>query len=87
MRDNARPYRSPRKPSEHFDVITELRGKIFPVLVLMSCASEINPNAGEVLTREELGNLGWLLRDLFDNLFDAVDGLEESYRRENGGMT
>ena len=83
MCDNANPYRATREMSEHLDIITELRGKIFPVLVLMSHASEINPNVGEVLTKEELGNLGWLLRDLFDNLFDAIDGLNESYKREN----
>lgn len=83
MCDNANPYRTVRKVSEHLDMITELRGKIFPVLVLMSHSSEINPNVGEVLTKEELGNLGWLLRDLFDNLFDAIDGLNESYKREN----
>ena len=86
MCDNANPYRAARKMSEHLDIIAELKGKIFPVLVLMSHATEINPNAGEVLTKEELGNLGWLLRDLFDNLFDAIDGLNESYKRENKSM-
>ncbi len=63
------------------DNINEIKGRIKPVLVLMCLTVELNPNTGEVLTREDISNLGLLLRDLLDEIFCNIDNIENVYRR------
>lgn len=61
--------------------IQEARDKIMPVIILRCSAVELNPGMGEVLTKEQFGNLGLLLKEMLDEVFTAVDGIEDIYRR------
>ncbi|MEE9613528.1 MAG: hypothetical protein V3W31_01060 [Thermodesulfobacteriota bacterium] len=66
-----------KSPEEHFDRINEVRERVVPLLTLMSHSVEINPRAGDMLTNEELGGLGLLLKDMMEDVFEATDGLYE----------
>lgn len=66
---------------EHIAAIQEARDKIMPVIMLMCSTAGLNPDMGEVLTKEQLGNLGILLKGLLDEVFSAVDGIDNIYRR------
>ncbi|MDH4227006.1 MAG: hypothetical protein OEV59_04530 [Deltaproteobacteria bacterium] len=71
--------------NQYFDRIHEAQEKIFPVLQLMSLSSELNPRLGGALTNEELSGIGLLLRDLYEDVFKAVDNLEELCKEQKCG--
>ncbi len=65
-------------------IVDGARGKLTAVLALMNNAVELNPSMGEVLTKEQIGNLGFLLSEMLDEVFEAVDAMDEIFRQEFG---
>lgn len=66
---------------KHIEIILEIKPKLMPLVKLMSLSNELNPRLTYTLTTEEIGNLGYFLREELDKLFFAVDGIEEMFRR------
>lgn len=67
---------------DYVDVIEEVESKLSPILTLLKFTTEINPLVGEVLTKDEISNLGWLLQDMLDEVWSASEGIYELYRKE-----
>ena len=66
------------------DIVNGARGELTAVLALMNNAVELNPKMGEVLTKEQIGGLSLLLSEMLDEVFEAVDAMDEVFRQEMG---
>lgn len=61
----------------NLDKIDAVKQKLSPVLTLLVYTSMLKPTVGEVLAHEELGNLGWLLRDMLAEVWTASENIYE----------
>lgn len=69
----------------HLDAISSIKLKLMPVVVLMEFLADVNPRIAETLTKEELGGLAYLIKDLLDEVFENVESIDDIYRQELRG--
>ena len=74
-----------KKIDDHLDAISSIKLKLMPVVVLMEFLADVNPRIAETLTKEELGGLAYLIKDLLDEVFENVESIDDLYRRELRG--
>lgn len=65
---------------DHIDTINEVRSKLNPIFSLLT--NQADQDKIDLLTNEELGELGWLLRDIVSEAFTAADGIYAIYCKE-----
>ncbi len=65
---------------DHIDTIDEVKSKISPIITFLTLSDNITGIAA--LTNEELSQLGWLLRDMLDEVFQASEGIYKIFQQE-----
>jgi hypothetical protein len=82
--DTSGTHRARLRFNDCLVIVNGAKGKLTAVLALMNNAVELNPSMGEVLTKEQIGSLGFLLSEMLDEVFEAVDAMDEIFRQEFG---